>query len=90
MGVLWWLVPPLAATALAMVWAAWRGRARDDVRRESSDEALDRLGSALNRPLPRRTARSAPPRVADDPSHGVAVRRAAGVAKAAADEAARR
>jgi hypothetical protein len=87
MGVLWWLAPPLAATALAMVWAAWRGRARDDVRRESSDEALARLGTALERQLPRRAATSALPRSADDPSHGVAVRRAA---RAAADEAARR
>jgi predicted DNA-binding transcriptional regulator YafY len=72
--VLWWLVPPLAATALAMAWAAWRGRSRDDVRRESSDEALARLGSALAQPLPRKkvTARAS---VADDPTHGVAVRR---------------
>ena len=75
MGVLWWLAPPLAATALAMVWASWRGRERDEVRRESSDEALSRLGSAITRPLPRRAAKSAQPRVPDDPSHGVAVRR---------------
>jgi len=75
MEVLWWLAPPLAATALAMVWAGWRGRARDDVRRESSDEALTRLGSALERPLPRRAAAAAPTRIVDGPSHGVAVRR---------------
>jgi hypothetical protein len=75
MGVLWWLAPPLAATVLAMAWVSWRGRARDDVRRESSDEALARLGSALARPLPRRAAKASPPRVADDPTHGVAVRR---------------
>jgi hypothetical protein len=75
MGVLWWLVPPLAVTALAMAWAAWRGRARDEVRRESSDQALTRLGSALERPLPRRPAKAAPVRVVDGPSHGVAVRR---------------
>lgn len=75
MGVLWWLAPPLAATTLAMVWAAWRGRRRDDVRSESSDEVLARLGSALARPLPRRAAKAAAPRVVDDPSHGVAVRR---------------
>jgi hypothetical protein len=75
MEVLWWLAPPVAATALAMAWAGWRGRARDEVRRESSDAALTRLGSALDRPLPRRAAKVAPPRVVDGPSHGVAVRR---------------
>ena len=75
MDVLWWLVPPLAATVLAMAWVSWRGRARDDVRRESSDEALSRLGSALARPLPRRSAKASPSRVDEDPTHGVAVRR---------------
>jgi hypothetical protein len=87
MEVLWWLAPPLAATALAMAWAAWRGRARDEARRESSDEALTRLGSALERPLPRRTAKAAPVRVVDGPSHGVAVR---GRPKPAAEPTARR
>jgi hypothetical protein len=76
MEVLWWLAPPLAATVLAMAWAAWRGRTRDEVRRESSDEALARLGSALARPLPRKAARpTGPGPAADDPTHGVAVRR---------------
>ena len=31
MQVLWWLVPPLAATLLAMLWAGWAGRERDEV-----------------------------------------------------------
>ena len=75
MEVLWWLAPPLAATVLAMVWASWRGRARDDVQRESTDESLARLGSALARPLPRRAAKASPARRPDDPTHGVAVRR---------------
>jgi hypothetical protein len=77
MTVLWWLAPPLAATVLAMAWAAWRGRARDgdEVRRATSDEALARLGSALARPLPRRAAKASPTRVPDGPTHGVAVRR---------------
>jgi hypothetical protein len=70
-----------------MIWAGWRGRERDEVRQESSDEALARLGSAINRPLPRRAAKSAQPRVIEDPSHGVAVRRGP---RAAADEAPRR
>jgi|1185.fasta_scaffold157066_2 hypothetical protein len=87
MGVLWWLAAPLAATALAMVWAGWRGRARDDVRRETSDEALAQLGAALGQPLPRPGAKAAPPRVVDDPSHGVAVRKPA---RPAADGGSRR
>jgi hypothetical protein len=87
MDVLWWLAPPLAATVLAMAWASWRGRARDDLRRESSDEALARLGSALSRPLPRRAAKASTARVADDPTHGVAVRR---TPRAAAEPTARR
>jgi hypothetical protein len=75
MEVLWWLVPPLAATALAMIWAAWRGRAHDVERHESTDKALARLGSALEQPLPRRAAKPSSSRGADDPTHGVAVRR---------------
>jgi hypothetical protein len=87
MEVLWWLAPPVAATVLAMAWAAWRGRARDDLRRESSDQALARLGSALERPLPRRAAKRSTARVGDDPTHGVAVRR---TPRAAAESTARR
>jgi hypothetical protein len=79
MEVLWWLAPPLAATGLAMAWAGWRGRERDEVRRDSSDQALAQLGAALDRPLPRQTTRAASVRVIDDATHGVAVRRAARV-----------
>jgi hypothetical protein len=75
MEVLWWLMPPLGATALAMAWAGWRGRERDEVRRDSSDKALADLGSALERPLPKQSAKVASARVSDDPTHGVAVRR---------------
>jgi hypothetical protein len=71
--VLWWLVPPLVATALAMGWAAWAGRARDDERRDNSDAALLRMQRALSRPSPR-AGNSVAPRPLE-PSHGVAVRR---------------
>jgi hypothetical protein len=74
MEVLWWLAPPLAATAVAMVWVSWLGRARDEAPREDSDEALARLGSALARPLPKRGAKGGP--APADPTHGVAVRKA--------------
>jgi hypothetical protein len=55
MSVLWWLAVPLGITAVAMVWAAWAGRDRDDRERESDrDKAtrVARLGSALAKPLP--------------------------------------
>jgi hypothetical protein len=78
MQVLWWLAPPLGATLLAMIWAAWTGRARDDVRRDDSDEVLARMEKALARPAPapRRGARPATA-TAVEPSHGVAIRRGA-------------
>jgi hypothetical protein len=72
MEVLWWLVPPLAATCLAMLWAAWMGRERDDDRRDDSEAALLRMQRALAKPTPRkgRPVVSTPP----ERSHGVAVR----------------
>jgi len=50
MSVLWWLAVPLGITAVAMVWAAWAGRARDD--RERDDATRARLATALAKPLP--------------------------------------
>ena len=75
MQVLWWLVPPLAATVAAMMWAAWVGRERDEVRREDADAALVRMERALSRPPVRRG--SALTQAPIEPTHGVAVRRAA-------------
>jgi hypothetical protein len=76
MQVLWWLAPPLGATLLAMVWAAWRGRERDDVRRDDADEALARMERALARPAPAARRVVKPTGAALEPSHGVAIRRA--------------
>jgi hypothetical protein len=73
MQVLWWLVPPIVATALAMVWVGIAGRTRDDVRRDDSDEALAKMRTALERPAPRASVTAQPART--EPSHGVAVRR---------------
>jgi len=72
MSVLWWLVPPLAATCLAMLWATWAGRDRDEVKRDDSDEAMQRMKRAIDRPTPRR-GRPVVSRP-DEPTHGVAVR----------------
>jgi hypothetical protein len=71
--VLWWLVPPLVATVLAMLWVGYAGRDRDDVRRDDSEEALVRMEKALTRPGPR-TLRSVSPSTPER-THGVAVRR---------------
>jgi hypothetical protein len=79
MQVLWWLVPPLVATVLAMLWVGWVGRSHAEARDDDADEALTRMGSALSHPLPtpRSPSRRRPapvPRVLE-PTHGVAVRR---------------
>lgn len=78
MEVLWWLAPPLVATVLAMVWAGWLGRERDDEQRDDSDAALARMADALARPAPSRRPRSSRPAASaatDELTHGVAVRR---------------
>ncbi|MDQ4054924.1 MAG: hypothetical protein M3237_19830 [Actinomycetota bacterium] len=47
MEILLWLVPPAVVTVVAMLWAAWMGRAgRGEVDREV---AVRRLGVALSR-----------------------------------------
>lgn len=74
MVVLWWLVPPLVVTMLAMCWAAWAGRTRDDVRRDDSDAALARMQKALAKPA--RGATSASVASPIEPTHGVALRSA--------------
>ncbi len=79
MEVLWWLAPPLVATLLAMVWAGWLGRERDDDQRDDSDAALARMADALARPAAPRSSRSNRPLTSTVPvelTHGVAVRRA--------------
>ncbi|HET7385322.1 MAG TPA: hypothetical protein VFJ19_01510 [Nocardioidaceae bacterium] len=83
MHILLWLVPPVAVTAIAMVWAAWAGRGLDKLdererrdRRDTSDRRTDadqeRLARALAKPHPGagRTAPAAP----RDRSTGIAVR----------------
>jgi hypothetical protein len=72
MVVLWWLVPPLVATCLAMVWAGWVGRDRDEVKRDDSAEAMARMKAAIERPTPRRGKPVVSRPV--EPTHGVAIR----------------
>lgn len=72
MVVLWWLVPPLVATCLAMLWAAWVGRERDEVKRDDSAAAMARMKVAIERPTPRRGKPVVSALV--EPTHGVAMR----------------
>jgi hypothetical protein len=81
--VLWWLVPPLGATLVAMLWAGWAGRERDEVRRDDSEEALDKMATALARPAP--TSKKKLMSAVMEPSHGVAVRGAARRRQSASD-----
>jgi hypothetical protein len=67
--ILLWLVPPVVVTVVAMLWVGWVGRDRREVDR---DEAVRRLGAALDKDAPVR--RDAPPRPRERPS-GVALRR---------------
>ena len=58
MRVLAWLAFPLAATVLAMCWAAWRGRTRGPRRTGgafASVEDFRRFNAALAAPGPRAT-----------------------------------
>ena len=70
MEILLWLVPPVVVTLVAMAWVGWVGReGRGEVDR---DEAVRRLGAALEREQPPRPARLPRRR---ERSTGVAVRR---------------
>ena len=67
--ILLWLAPPVVVTVVAMLWVGWVGRERAEVDR---DEAVRRLGAALDKdpaPLPQRT------RPRRQRSTGVALRR---------------
>ncbi len=75
MQVLWWLVPPLAATFVAMGWVAWVGRERaESSERDNRDAALRKMERAMSRPTPRSGTPVASTPL--EPSHGVALRRA--------------
>ena len=69
MQILWWLAPPVVATALAMLWVSWLGRAgRGQVDREV---AVRRLGDAMAKPTP--TPRKPPPVRKSPPERGTGV-----------------
>ncbi|QIG43924.1 hypothetical protein G5V58_15130 [Nocardioides anomalus] len=71
MEILLWLVPPVVVTVVAMAWVGWLGReGRGEV---DHDEAVRRLGAALERDADRPRATRLPRR--RERSTGVAVRR---------------
>jgi hypothetical protein len=47
----WWLIP-LAATVLAVVWAAWRSRPRRPADAHVAMEDMARFRQAMERPMP--------------------------------------
>jgi hypothetical protein len=71
--ILLWLVPPVVVTLVAMAWVGWVGReGRGEV---DSEEAVRRLGAALERDQHRPNARPARLPRRRERSTGVAVRR---------------
>jgi len=72
MDILWWLVPPVVVTALAMLWVTWLGRSgRGEVDR---DVAVERLARALRKEHPASVRRSPATSRPRDRSTGIAVR----------------
>ena len=72
MDILWWLLPPVAVTALAMLWVTWLGRSgRREVDR---DVAVERLARALRKDHPGTAQRSPAASRPRDRSTGIAVR----------------
>ena len=85
MEILLWLVPPVVVTFVAMAWVGWLGReGRGEVDRE---EAVRRLGEALERPQSPRPTRLPSRR---QRSTGVALRRVPRTASRGTDEQQRR
>jgi hypothetical protein len=52
MEILGWLLIPLAATVLGLLWLTWRGRERKPVDAEQGMEDLARFRQAMEKPLP--------------------------------------
>ena len=68
--ILYWLVPPVVVTLVAMLWVAWLGReGRGEVDR---DVAVRRLAAAMQKESPAHSHHRPPP--VRDRSTGIAVR----------------
>ncbi|HNA99154.1 MAG TPA: hypothetical protein PLC19_06750 [Marmoricola sp.] len=60
MEILWWLAPATVATLAAIGYVSWVGQ-RPPVTRDRSDAAQERMGAALQRPLPTNRVRPQDP-----------------------------
>lgn len=63
MEVLRWLLIPLAATVLGIIWVTWRSRDRKPADAEQGMEDMARFRQAMEKPLPplqRRTTHDEP------------------------------
>lgn len=56
----WWLIP-LAATVLALAWAAWRSRPRRPADAHVAMEDMARFKQAMERPMPASAPRRGEP-----------------------------
>ena len=52
MSVLVWLLIPVGAVALGLIWAMWRGRSPKPVEAERGMEDRERFRQAMEKPLP--------------------------------------
>lgn len=53
MSVLWWWVPPLVATLLALAWQSWRAHFKpSDPHGERTAKELKKMKRALDKPMP--------------------------------------
>jgi hypothetical protein len=73
--ILFWLLPALVVTVVAMCWAGWAGRDRPERERTAAEQ--ERFAAAIGKPLPAaaRPRPGADTRRARERSTGVAVRR---------------
>ncbi|MEI8056739.1 MAG: hypothetical protein WCI29_04990 [Actinomycetes bacterium] len=58
METLRWLLIPLGAVALGLIWVAWRSRRRQPVAPEQGMEDRERMRQAMERPLPSHRVRA--------------------------------
>ena len=52
MEILVWLLIPIAATVLGLLWLSWRGRTRKPADAERGMEGMARFREAMEKPLP--------------------------------------
>jgi hypothetical protein len=81
--ILFWLVPPVVVTSVAMLWVGWLGRARP-TGPDRSDAAQERFAAAIQRDHPGEVR--VRPRPAEH-STGVAVRASGGTRQPAPETA---